>query len=52
VLKVEVVTSATDRSCSVDIRGLGALDGVYTGVQPTCSDRPPIMEAVGGAVMV
>jgi hypothetical protein len=27
VLEAEVVTGATDRSRSVDIRGLGALDG-------------------------
>jgi hypothetical protein len=31
VLKAEVVTGATDRSRAVDIRGLGALDGVHRG---------------------
>ena len=31
VFKAEVVTGATDRSRSVDIRGLGALDGVHGG---------------------
>ena len=31
VLKAEVVTGATDRSRSVDIRGLGALDGGTPG---------------------
>jgi hypothetical protein len=39
MLKAEVVTGATDRSRSVDIRGLGALDGGTPGVRPSRSDR-------------
>jgi hypothetical protein len=31
MLKTEMVTGATDQSRSVDIRGLGALDGVHQG---------------------
>ena len=48
----EVVTGATDRSRSVDIRGLGALDGGYTGVRPSRSDRPPTEGHVRGAVPI
>ena len=49
MLKAEVVTGATDRSRSVDIRGLGALDGVTPRVWPSRSDRPPITGHVRGA---
>jgi hypothetical protein len=38
MLKAEVVTGATDQSRSVDIRGLGALDGGYTRARPSRSD--------------
>src|SRR4051794_40659187 len=38
----------TDRSRSVDIRGLGALDGLHR-VRASCADRLPITGRVGGA---
>ena len=51
MLKAEVVMGATDQSRSVDIRGLGALDGGHQGAVVALW-RPPTKGHVRGPVPI